>query len=69
MKVYKEVDTKLHIFLALDSSQWSAECSDRFVLVEKAPSTHWIEGLVGPRGCLAALDNQTTLAPDIYPAA
>jgi len=40
MEVYKEVDAKLHIFLALDSSQWSAVCPDRFSPVEKVPSTH-----------------------------
>jgi len=40
MKVYKGVDAKLHVFLALDSSQWSAVCPDRFIPVEKVPSTH-----------------------------
>jgi len=40
MKVYKEVDAKLHVFLALNSNQCSAVCPNRFIPVEKIPSTH-----------------------------
>jgi hypothetical protein len=35
-----EADAKLHVFIALDSSQCSAVCPDRFILGGKSPSTH-----------------------------
>jgi len=39
VEIYTEVDAKLHVFLASDSSQWSAVCPDRFSPVDKVAST------------------------------
>jgi len=42
---------------ALDGGEWSASRPSRFTPRERAPSTHWIGGWVGPR---AVLDATTT---------
>lgn len=41
----------------LDEAEWSASFSARLILRERAPSTHWLEKLVGPR---ADLDSSET---------
>jgi hypothetical protein len=35
--------------LALDGGEWSASCPGWFTPMERASSTHWIGGWVGPR--------------------
>jgi hypothetical protein len=40
---------------ALDGSEWSASRPGRFTPKERAPGTHWIRGLVGPRAILDAV--------------
>jgi len=37
----------MFLTLALDRGEWSASCSGRFTLRERAPGTHWIEGRAG----------------------
>jgi hypothetical protein len=39
---------------ALDGGEWSASRPGRFTPRERAPSTHWIGGWVGPRAVLEA---------------
>jgi hypothetical protein len=48
------VEVYLHAFLtsALDGGEWSASRPGCFTGGERAPGTHWIEGLVGPRAGL-----------------
>jgi hypothetical protein len=57
MKMYWVVETYLHAFLtsALDGCEWSASQPGHFTLRERAPSTHWIGGWVGPIGGLNAV--------------
>jgi len=43
--------------LTLVGGEWSASRSGRFTPRERAPSTHWIGGWVGPR---AGLDRSVT---------
>jgi hypothetical protein len=54
MKVYWGAEVSLHAFLtlALDGGEWSASRPGRFTRRERAPGTHWIGGLVGPRAGL-----------------
>jgi hypothetical protein len=44
----------MFLTLALIGGEWSASRSGRFTPGERAPSTHWTSGWVGPR---ADLDN------------
>jgi hypothetical protein len=39
----------------LDGGEWSASRPGHFTLRERAPSTHWIGGWVGPRAVLEAV--------------
>jgi hypothetical protein len=39
---------------ALDGGEWSASRPGRFTPRERAPSTHWLGGWVGPRAILDA---------------
>jgi hypothetical protein len=50
------VDVQIHVFLisALFGGEWSASRPFRLTPEERAPSTHWIGGWVGPK---AGLDN------------
>jgi hypothetical protein len=56
MKAYGGVAVQIHIFLTseLVGGKWSASCPSCFTPRERAPSSHWIGGWVGPR---ASLDN------------
>jgi hypothetical protein len=40
---------------ALDEGEWLASRPSRFTTRERAPSTHWIGGWVGPRAVLEAV--------------
>jgi hypothetical protein len=40
---------------ALDGGEWSASRHGHFTPRERAPSTHWIGGRVGPRAALDAV--------------
>jgi hypothetical protein len=42
---------------ALDWGEWSASRPARFTHRERAPGTHWIGGLTGPRAVLDAMDD------------
>jgi hypothetical protein len=48
------MDVYIHVFLtsALVGGEWSPSRPSRFTPKEKAPSTHWIRGLVDPRAGL-----------------
>jgi hypothetical protein len=54
--MYGGVDVQIHVFLtlALVGGEWSASRPSSFTPEERAPSTHWIGGWVGPR---TGLDN------------
>jgi hypothetical protein len=39
----------------LDGGEWSASRPGHFTVRERAPGTHWIEGLVDPRAVLDAV--------------
>jgi hypothetical protein len=56
MKANGGVDIQIHIFLTsvLAGGEWSASCPCHFTPRERAPSTHWIGGWVGPK---VGLDN------------
>jgi len=41
--------------LALGGGEWSASCTGCFTPRERASSTHWIGGWVGPRDILDAV--------------
>jgi hypothetical protein len=51
MKEYEEVDVQIHIFLtsALVIGERSGSHPSCFTPRERAPSTHWAGGWVGPR--------------------
>jgi hypothetical protein len=57
MKVYwRNGGVAPHILAsALDGGEWSASRPGRFTPKERAPGTHWIGGLVGPRTVLDAV--------------
>jgi hypothetical protein len=48
---------------ALDGGEWSASCPGRFISRERAPSTHWIGGWVGPRAVLDAVVKRKIPSP------
>jgi hypothetical protein len=54
MEAYEGVDVQIYSFLtsALLGGEWSASRPCRCTPVEKAPSTHWIGGLVDSRAGL-----------------
>jgi hypothetical protein len=56
-KMSGEVELLLHAFLTsvLDGDEWSASRPGRFILEERAPGTHWIDGWVGPSVCMEAI--------------
>jgi hypothetical protein len=43
---------------ALDAGEWSASRPGRFIPGERAPSTHWITGWMGPRAGLDAVEKK-----------
>jgi hypothetical protein len=48
---------------ALDGGGWSASRPGRFTLTERAPSTHWIGGWVGPSAVLGAVVKRKIPSP------
>jgi hypothetical protein len=54
MKTYGGVDVEIHVFLTsiLVGGEWSVSRPGSFTPRERAPSIHWIGGLVGPRAVL-----------------
>jgi hypothetical protein len=52
--------TAPHAFLtlALDGDEWSASHPEHFTPKERAPSTHWIGGWVGPRAGMDIVVNR-----------
>jgi hypothetical protein len=63
MKAYGGVDLYIHIFLtsALVGNELSASRPSRFTPEERAPSTHWIGGLVDPRAGLDDVEKRKFL--------
>jgi hypothetical protein len=74
MKTYWGVEVYLHAFLtsALDGGEWSASRPGHFTPKERAPGTHWIGSLVGPRASLDAMVRRKIPSPyqdsDPYPS-
>jgi hypothetical protein len=54
MNAYGGVDIQTNVLLTLGlvGGEWSASCPSHFTPGERAPSTHWIGGWVGPRASL-----------------
>jgi len=44
---------------ALEGGEWSASRPGRFTPGERAPSTHWLGGWLGPRSSLKAVEKET----------
>jgi hypothetical protein len=65
MKAHWGDEVKLQAFLisALDGREWLASRPSRFTLTERAPGTHWIEDLVGPRAGLDATEKRKIPSP------
>jgi hypothetical protein len=63
MKTYGGVDVQIHVFLtsAQVGGEWSASRPCRFTPGERAPSTHWIGGWVGPRTSLDDVEKRKIL--------
>jgi hypothetical protein len=60
MKTYLESGV---LTSALDGGEWSAWCPDRFTPGERAPSTLWIGGWMGPRVGLDAVARRKNHGP------
>jgi hypothetical protein len=54
---------------ALDGGKWEDSHSVRFTHGDKAPSTYWIGGWVGPRAGLDALEKREISSPAGDPTA
>jgi hypothetical protein len=50
-------------YLVLDGGEWSGSRPRRFTTKERAPSTHWIGGWVGPRAGLDAVVREKIPSP------
>ena len=50
-ETFAELEVYLHSFLTL-AGQLPASCLSRFTPEQIVPSSHWIEGSVGPSMCL-----------------
>jgi hypothetical protein len=63
MKAYGGVDVQIYVFLtsAQAGGEWSASRLGRFAPGERAPGTHFIGGLVGPRAGLDDVENRKFL--------
>lgn len=51
----------LNLDLALDWDEWSVSCPGHTVSWEKATSTHWVRGCVGPRVGVGMLEKKVIL--------
>jgi hypothetical protein len=65
MKTYWGVEVQIHAFLtsAIDGGEWSALRPVRFITTERATSTHWTGGWVGPRAGLDTVVKRKFPAP------
>jgi hypothetical protein len=65
MKTYGEVRVWLHSFLtwAVDGVEWSAAYPDRYTPRERAPSSHWIGGWMGPTTSLDVVEKRKISFP------
>jgi hypothetical protein len=63
MKTYCGVDVQSHVFLtsALGRGEWLASLPNRLTPVERARSTHWVGGWVGPRSDLDDVERKNSL--------
>jgi hypothetical protein len=63
MKTCGGVDVQIHVFLtsALGGCEWPASYPGRFTREERASSTHWIGGCVGPRTGLDDVEKRKIL--------
>jgi hypothetical protein len=68
MRAYVGVDVQIHIFLtlALVGGEWSASRPGLFTPGERAPSSHWIGGWVGPRASLDNVEKIYEINHDLY---
>jgi len=44
-----------------NETEWSSSCPGHFTLIQRAPSTHWTGGSVGPGGGLVAVAKRKTI--------
>jgi hypothetical protein len=65
MKTYWGVELQLHAFLtsALGGGEWSDSRPGRFTPRERAPSSHWIGGWMGPRTVLGTVVKRSIPSP------
>jgi hypothetical protein len=51
----------LNLDLAVDWDEWSVSCPGHTIFWERAPSTHWVRGCVGPRVGVGILEKKEIL--------
>jgi hypothetical protein len=65
MEAYAEVDAQTQVYFTspLVGNEWSALRPDRFIPEERAPSTHWIGGWVGPKAGIDDMEKRKFFTP------